>query len=84
MFWKPHGRNALCWAFYVVNDNTQVDDKVLQVMHYMICHNEYVPFIAKTNLRKGVISYLKTNGITSFIKYVDVEHTLIVKNSNRK
>jgi hypothetical protein len=42
-------------------------------------YNEYVPLIAKTNLRKGVISYLKTNRITIFIKYVDVEHTLNVK-----
>jgi hypothetical protein len=52
---KPHGKNTLCWAFYVVNDNTQVDGKVLQVMHCMICHRKYVPFIAKTKLRKGVI-----------------------------
>jgi hypothetical protein len=45
----------------------------------MICHSEYVPFIAKTKLRKGVISYLKTNKITIFKKYVDVKHTLIVR-----
>jgi hypothetical protein len=52
-----NGRNALCWAFYVVNDNTQIDGKVPQVMCYMICHSEYVPFTVITKLIKGVISY---------------------------
>lgn len=69
----------ICWAFYVVNDNRQVNSKVLQVMHCMICHRKDVPLIAKTKLRKGVISYLKTNGIVIFKNYVDVEHTLIAK-----
>jgi hypothetical protein len=56
-FWKPHGINALCLAFYVVNDNTQIDGRVIQVMCYMTCQNEYVPFIARTKLTKKVISY---------------------------
>jgi hypothetical protein len=59
LFWKPRGRNALCWAFYVVNDNTQEDGNILQVMGCMICHSEYVLFIEKTKLGKGIISYLK-------------------------
>jgi outer membrane lipopolysaccharide assembly protein LptE/RlpB len=45
----------------------------------MICHRKYVPFITKIKVRKGVISYLKTNGIVIFKNYVDVEHTLIAK-----
>jgi hypothetical protein len=23
--WRRHGRNALCWSFYIVNDNNIVD-----------------------------------------------------------
>jgi len=79
LFGKPYGINAICWAFYVVNDNTQIDGKVLQVMRCMICHNEYVPFIAKTKLKKRIISYFKSNGITTLKKHVDVEHTLLTK-----
>jgi hypothetical protein len=26
-FWKPHGKISLCWAFYCVNDNIDVDLK---------------------------------------------------------
>ncbi len=76
---ETHGKNAPCWAFYVVNDNTQVDGKVFQVMHCMICHTKNVPFIAKTKFIKKTISCLKTNGITIFKKYVDVEYILIAK-----
>jgi hypothetical protein len=25
LFLKPNSRNALCWAFYCVNDNKEVD-----------------------------------------------------------
>jgi hypothetical protein len=45
----------------------------------MICHNDYVPFIARTKLKKRFISYFKSNGITTFKKHVDVEHTLRTK-----
>ncbi len=42
LFWKPYGKNALCWAFYVINDNTQVGGKVpqsdaLHVMSQRVC-----------------------------------------------
>jgi hypothetical protein len=79
LFWKPYGRNAQFLAFNVVNDNTQIDGKVLHVMHWMICHNEYDPFIARTKLKNRFISYFKSNGITTFKKHVDVKHTLITK-----
>jgi hypothetical protein len=34
--------------------------------------------------RKGIISYYKTNGITSLKKHVDVEHIIIVKMSEEE
>ncbi len=79
LFWKPYGRNALCWAFYVVSDNTQVDGKVPQMMHYMICHSEYVLFTSRIKLRIKHISYFKSNGITTLKKHVGVEYTLLTK-----
>jgi hypothetical protein len=33
LFWKPNSRNALCWAFYYVNDNKEIDFIALQIMH---------------------------------------------------
>jgi hypothetical protein len=35
LFWKPHSKNALCWAFFYVNDNKEVDLIVLEIMHYI-------------------------------------------------
>jgi hypothetical protein len=36
LFWKPHSKNALCWALFYVNDNKEVDLIVLQIMHYLL------------------------------------------------
>jgi hypothetical protein len=30
--WKNHNRNAICWAFYCINDNQKVDVKDSQTM----------------------------------------------------
>jgi len=45
-FWKPYCKNALCWVFYVIIDNTQVGGKVLQsdALHDMsqrVCPFQY-------------------------------------------
>jgi len=31
--WKPHGRLSLCWSFYYVNDNVEIDLENTQIMH---------------------------------------------------
>jgi hypothetical protein len=36
LFWKSHSKNALCWAFFYVNDNKEVDLIVFQIMHYLL------------------------------------------------
>ncbi len=55
LFWKPCGKNALCWAFYVINDNTQVGGKVPQsdALHVMsqrvclfYCNNQILKYIS--------------------------------------
>jgi hypothetical protein len=70
LLWKPHGRNAICWAFYEVNDNKLVDGKVSQIMQCFLCYKILVPFNPKTKLRKGLISSYKMNGITTLKKHV--------------
>jgi len=39
VFWKPHNKPLLCWVFYYVNDIKEMDRKIPQVMHYIICYN---------------------------------------------
>jgi hypothetical protein len=34
---------------------------------------------SRTQARKGLISYFKTNGITNLQKYVDVNHAIVSK-----
>jgi hypothetical protein len=33
VFWRRNSKNALCWAFYCVNDNKEVNVTILQTMH---------------------------------------------------
>ncbi len=50
-------------------------------MRCLLCYNALINVSnPKTNARKGLISYYKTNGITSLKKHVDVNYHLISKN----
>jgi hypothetical protein len=65
--WKPHGRTSLCWNFYCVNDNVGVDLVNTPIMCCIFYYQNLVIKInQRTQVRKGLISYYKTNGITSF------------------
>jgi hypothetical protein len=45
----------------------------------MICHKKFVPFTTRTKFKKGVISYFKSNRITTLKKHVDGRHTMFAK-----
>jgi hypothetical protein len=65
--WQPHGRLFLCWSFYYVNDNTQIDFEYTQIIHCILCYQEPIIGInSKTQGRKGLNFSYKRNGITSF------------------
>jgi hypothetical protein len=38
-FWNANNINALCWAFYCVNDNKEINVIAPQTMHCIIYHN---------------------------------------------
>ncbi len=40
--WKGHKRNEICWAFYYVIDDKEVDRVYLQVMRCVYCYNNQV------------------------------------------
>ncbi len=65
--WKPHGRTSLCWNFYCVNNNAEVDLINTQIMRCILCYKNLVIGInPRTQVRKRLISYHKTNGTTYF------------------
>jgi hypothetical protein len=69
LFWKPSNKNALCWAFYYVNDNKEIDLTSLQVMCRIICYKNLILNLNSRNqARRGLIIYNTTNGITTLKK----------------
>lgn len=71
--------------FFCVNDNAKVDLENTQIMCCIFCYQNHVIGINPiTQVKKGLISYYKTNGINSFRKHVDAKHTLIAKRFEEK
>jgi hypothetical protein len=63
-----------------VNDNKNVDLENPQIMRCIFCFNNLVNATnPRTQSRKGLISYYKTNGIYFFLKHVDAYHGQIGK-----
>jgi len=57
---------VLCWAFYCVNDNKEVDLITLQIVHYIICHNHPILNLnSKNQARRRLIVYNTTNSTTT-------------------
>jgi hypothetical protein len=77
LFWKHEGRNAICWPFYVLNDNKPMDGKIPQIMRCHLCYRTPMLYNPKINIRKGLISYCKSNGILALKKHVDEKHDLL-------
>ncbi len=60
-------------VFYYTNNGVEVDSKVFQLMRRHVCYyNQITITNSRTQLRKGIISYFKNNGITTLKKHVDV------------
>jgi hypothetical protein len=79
LFWKPNSKSVLCWTFYCANDNKEVD-LIAQVMHCIICYNNPILNLnSKTQVKRGLIIYNTTNGITTLRKHVNVDHSIIFK-----
>ncbi len=85
VFWKRNSKNALCWAFYCVNDNKEVNVTTLQIMHSIFCHNNLILNVnPKIQARKGLIIYNTINGITTLRKHVNSDHFKIKKKFEKK
>jgi hypothetical protein len=68
-----------------VNDNVEVDVENTLILCCIHCYqNSVIGINPKTQVRKGSISYNKTNGITSLQKHVDANHSLITKALKKK
>jgi hypothetical protein len=50
--WKGYNRNAICWAFYFVNENKDVDPKNLPVKSCLFCYNSLIMCIFNPNIKE--------------------------------
>jgi hypothetical protein len=76
LFWKPNNKNALCWAFYCVNDNKEVGFIALQVMHCILCYNSPILNLnPKIQARRRLIIHNKINGIIALRKHINLNHS---------
>jgi hypothetical protein len=82
--WRGHNRNALCWSFYIVNDNNIIDGSKLQIMRCMICCVNFVLYNPRTKERRRIITYSKRNGIIAIKKHVDVDHVVLANRFEEK
>ncbi len=74
--WQKNCKNALCQAFYYVNDNKKVNIIFFQTMCCILCHNNPIFNLnPKTQARKGLFIYNTTNGITTLRKHVNSNHS---------
>jgi hypothetical protein len=78
--WREHNRNAICWVFYCVNDDKEVNLGNSQIMRCLFC---YVRLVHSLNLntkeRKGLTTYYRTYGITTLKKHVYCDNVIIIK-----
>jgi hypothetical protein len=75
IIWKLHSKNALCYAFFFVNDNKEVDLTTLEIMHYIFCYNSLIlNSNPKNQAKRGLIIYNTFNGIIALKKHVNVDH----------
>jgi hypothetical protein len=74
MAWKPHScMLGICWGCFVVNNGPPMDLMNLQMLWCIIRRSEQATndvLIQKCIMRKGLIKYIKVNGITPMITYV--------------
>ncbi len=65
----------MCWAFYCVNDNKEVNAITLQTMWCILYHNNSILNVnPKTQARKGLIIYNSFSGIVTLRKQVNLDH----------
>jgi len=70
----------MCWYFFCINDNKTVNLEQPQIVRCLLCYNAPMNVSnPRTQTRKGLIAYYKTNGITFLKKHVDADHYLISK-----
>ncbi len=70
----------MCWVFYYVNDNEEVNATTPQTMRCIICHNNPILNVnPKTQAKKGLIIYNSFNGIIALKKHVNSNHPNILK-----
>jgi hypothetical protein len=78
--WRGHNRNAICWVFYCVSDDKEVNPGNPQIMRCLFCYGSIVHTLnPNTKERKGLITYYRIDGITTLKKHAYCDNVVIVK-----
>ncbi len=68
----------MCWGFFCVNENVEVDSGNTQIMRCTLCYqNLAIGINLETQMKKGLVFYYKKNGMKILLKYVDAKYILI-------
>ncbi len=68
-----------------MNDGKEVETASHQVMRCILCYDNAINISnPRTKERKGLITYYKNYGITTFKKHVDAYHFIIAKKFEEK
>ncbi len=78
LLWKLHNNTSICLSFFVVNDNlpTNIENpQMLRCIVYIFQHaSSNILNQSNSIIRKGLIQYSKTNGITIMKTHIDNVH----------
>jgi hypothetical protein len=77
--WRCHNKNAICWVFFCVNNDKEVDAENLEIMRCLFCYISLLHASNPKTIERKVLIYI-TYGITTLKKHVDSNHVLIIKN----
>jgi hypothetical protein len=73
LFWEPNNKNALCWAFYYINDNKEIYLIGFQIMCYILV-TIVMNLSPKTQAMKVLIIDNTTNDMITLRKHVNSNH----------
>jgi hypothetical protein len=78
--WRGHNKNAICWVLYCVNDDKEINPRNPRIVKCLFCYGSLMHALnPNTKERKGLITYYRTYGITTFKKHVYCDNVVIIK-----
>lgn len=78
LLWKLHNNTSICLNFFVINDNLLINLENPQMLWCIVYISQHASSNilnqSNSNIKKGLIKYSKTNGITLMKTHIDNGH----------